>query len=149
METLPHELITLIGAFLRPKDRARLYLCCKYWRKECFDDPQIEHCKKYINVVNQLNMIEYHIYQQLKDAKNIHVSTRRVYNNTLGERYSFTRKVNKFIAIIGKRRTLIEYYKRSVDIRTFKITHKNTYVDWYYFYVNTISINTHMFKCLC
>ncbi len=59
MEDLPHELITLIGAFLRPKDRARLYLCCKYWRKECFDDPQIEHCRQFCGVINDIHEIEY------------------------------------------------------------------------------------------
>jgi hypothetical protein len=62
MEDLPHEFITLIGSFLRPKDRARLYLCCKYWRKECQGDSQIEHCRQFCKVIDAVHEIEYTTY---------------------------------------------------------------------------------------
>jgi hypothetical protein len=151
MENLPHELITLIGAFLRPKNRARLYLCCKYWCRECLGDSQIDHYKKYIDVVNQLNMIKYRIYQQSNGAGEL-ISTRKVCrNNTLDYVYSFARKSDNLNLLVGKRRILIEYHKRNINSANnieFRITSIDMYSNWRYFCEGTIPVS-HEFKCLC
>jgi hypothetical protein len=59
MQSLPHELVTIIGAKLHPVYALRLYTCCKLFREKCYK-PHIEEFVKFR---------KYLLLQQIKNIK--------------------------------------------------------------------------------
>ncbi len=65
MEALPHELVAVIGDFLAPKWRLRLFLCRKEWSRECIG-PQRWLFQQHANMhmsLNIINNMEYNIVE--------------------------------------------------------------------------------------
>jgi hypothetical protein len=70
MGTLPHELVAVIGDFLAPKWRYRLFMCCRLWRDKCLL-PQKYMFDWYRNIqlVNKsINGIQYDAYSYINDS---------------------------------------------------------------------------------
>ena len=82
METLPHEILALIGEKLYVKDRCMLYISFKYAWKHCTCD-QINHHRKFYKALNDINNIKYTIMENLNFQGNKCESQRIIGENCI------------------------------------------------------------------
>jgi hypothetical protein len=92
METLPWELIGIIGGYLLPRWRCRLYLCRREWYRKYYSG-LLEWRRNINGVLNEIAKIKYKYFDYYSVSNSyIQYSTRKYGDNYISYIYAYTYK---------------------------------------------------------